>query len=250
MVVLIPLPSKDFDPTEVAIPWRILSENDIQITFATPTGGIAQTDDRMLNGTGLGLLAFALKADKSAQAAYAQMVISKEFLNPIKWSDIRVNSFDGLLLPGGHAPGMREYLESTALQSVVAEFFDLQKLVGAICHGVVLASRSKNKNGKSVLFGKKTTALLKSQELMAWSLTCLWLGNYYRTYPITVENEVQLALANKKDFIKGPLPVFRDSTDQLSHGFCLRDENYISARWPGDAHTFAYEYLKAIRYQI
>ena len=30
--------------------------------------------------------------------------------------------FDALLLPGGHAPGMREYLESAALQSAVAAF--------------------------------------------------------------------------------------------------------------------------------
>lgn len=175
------------------------------------------------------------------------MASSKEFNNPIKWSDINMKTFDGILLPGGHAPGMREYLESTILQQVVADFFDLQKPVGAICHGVILASRSKNKNGRSVLFGKKTTALLKSQELLAWLLTCLWLGNYYRTYPITVEKEVQNSLQGKNDFVKGPLPLFRDSTDKLSSGFCLRDGNYISARWPGDAHAFAYEYLKALK---
>ena len=34
--ILIPIPANDFDPTEAAIPWKILSENGINITFATP----------------------------------------------------------------------------------------------------------------------------------------------------------------------------------------------------------------------
>lgn len=107
--VLIPLPSRDFDPTEVAVPWKILTESDIQIIFATPDGFAAQPDFRILNGTGLGLFASILKADKNAQNHYAEMASIREFLNPIKWPEINVMSFDGLLLPGGHAQGMREF---------------------------------------------------------------------------------------------------------------------------------------------
>jgi protease I len=111
---------------------------------------------------------------------------SAEFLKPLRWSDASSPEFDGLLLPGGHAPGMREDLESSILQTLVAEFFAAEKPVGAICHGVVLAARSKVKKNvgdapPSVLFGRKTTALLAIQELLAWGLTCAWLGDYYRT---------------------------------------------------------------------
>ena len=41
---------------------------------------------------------------------------------------------------------------------------------GAICHGVLLAARSSLHSGKSVLYGKKTTALTKQMELIAWRL--------------------------------------------------------------------------------
>lgn len=242
--VLIPLPANDFDPTEVAIPWQTLSTGSIQIVFATPRGEVANCDHRMLKGEGLGILAPLLQADRNARNAYLEMSNSKEFLAPISWSNINVGDFYGLILPGGHAKGMREYLESKVLQQVVANFFTSEKLVGAICHGVVLAARSKTASGKSVLYGRKTTALLASQELTAWAMTYLWLGDYYRTYPITVEREVSLALASKSDFIKGPLPVFRDSNSSLEKGFCLRDGKYLSARWPGDAHCFATEFLK------
>ena len=106
-----------------------------------------------------------------------------------------------------NAPGMRVYLGSGVLQSVVADFFGQKKPVGAICHGVLLAARSSFHPGKSVLYGKKTTALTKQMELIAWRLTRLYLGDYYRTYPTTVEDEVRLALARPEDFITGPLPV-------------------------------------------
>ncbi len=37
---------------------------------------------------------------------------------------------------GGHAQGMRQYLGSETLQSMVAAFWDLERPVAAICHGV------------------------------------------------------------------------------------------------------------------
>lgn len=244
--VLIPLPANDFDPTEAAVPWKVLSDNNTQIVFATPLGTKASCDQRMLTGSGLGIFAPLLQADKRGQQAFLQMSTSAEYMSPIKWQDINVNHYDGLILPGGHAQGMREYLESQILQNAVGKFFLENKLVGAICHGVVLAARSKMTNGKSVLFGKKTTALLASQELLAWSITNLWLGDYYRTYPITVEEEVRSLLAHETDFVKGPIPIFRDEPNRLDRGFCLQDGNYISARWPGDAHNFANEFLRLL----
>jgi hypothetical protein len=62
-----------------------------------------------------------------------------------------------------------------------------------------LAARSSFRPGKSVLYGKKTTALTKQMELIAWRLTRLYLGDYYRTYPTTVEDEVRSALARPED---------------------------------------------------
>lgn len=243
--VLIPLPSSDFDPTECAIPWKVLRSKGVEIQFTTPSGQRAQCDLRMLNGGGLGLLTPFLIADTNARAAYAELEKSFEFLNPISWNEIDASHFDGILLPGGHAPGMKEYLESTTLQKVVVDFFSSNKIVGAICHGVVLAARSKN-NGESVLKNRKTTALLKSQELLAWSLTYLWLGNYYRTYPQTVEDEVIGVLKSREQFLKGPSPLLRDNPEHLSRGFTVRDGNYLSARWPGDAHRFADEFFKLL----
>jgi protease I len=244
--VLIPLPCKDFDPSECAIPWKILTQEKIKIRFATPDGRPAECDTRMINGKGLGILAPLLIADKNAREAYGALEKSEEFLSPLKWNDIVPGDFDGLLLPGGHASGVKEYLESTLLQNFVAEFFKSDKPVAAICHGVLLAARSTIE-GKSVLDGKKVTALLARQEKAAWALTCLWLKNYYRTYPQTTEAEVRSSLRSSDDFLTGPIPISRDSIDNLKAGFTVQDENFLSARWPGDVHKFSFDFLKMLK---
>jgi hypothetical protein len=66
------------------------------------------------------------------------------FRRPISYGEIRAADFDGLILSGGHAPGMRVYLGSGVLQSAVGDFFAQKKPVGAICHGVLLAARSSS----------------------------------------------------------------------------------------------------------
>jgi hypothetical protein len=121
--VLIPLPSRDFDPTEAAVPWRLLRERGHTIVFATPDGAPGEADARMVTGRGLGPLAPFLRADA---------------------------------------------------------------------------------HGRSVLHGRRTTALPRSMEMTAWHLTRAWLGDYYRTYPATVQDEVNATLAQAADFEAGP----------------------------------------------
>ncbi len=247
--ILIPLPLYGFDPTEAAIPWKILSKNDIKITFATPNGAPAHGDEIMLTGKKLGIFKNMLKARKDGVEAYKLMSNSNEFKHPIPYDEIQPSAYHGIFLPGGHDKGVREYLESKTLQNIIPIFFQNGKNIGAVCHGVVLLARSKNKKtNKSVIYDYKTTALLKTQELFAYNLTRFWLKDYYLTYPgMTVEDEVKSALINPSNFIHGNLPIFRDTANNYKHGFVVKDRNYLSARWPGDIYTLSNEFLKLIR---
>jgi putative intracellular protease/amidase len=246
--ILLPLPHYGFDPSEAAIPWKILSEKGYQIVFATPNGEKASADTIILRGKHLGIWAPFLRAREDAVKAYEEMEAHASFCNPLKYSDVKEQDFDALMLPGGHDKGVKEYLESTILQKLVVDFFKAQKPVAAICHGVLLAARSINpETKKSVIYDFKTTSLLKSQELFAYTLTRLWLKDYYLTYPeITTEDEVKLMLSNCNNYLKGPFPFFRDSVNHLKRGFVVRDRNYLSARWPGDAYNFSFEFIKMI----
>jgi len=246
--ILFPIPLTDFDPTETAISWEILSTAGHKIIFATPTGEQALADQRMIVGDKLGIFKPFLIAKVNAIESYKRMEQDNSFKNPIKYTNLDEKEYDAILLPGGHAPGMKPYLESSILQNLIVEFFEKNKPVAAICHGVVLASRSISKQtGKSVLYGKKTTALLESSELLAWKLTKSKIGNYYRTYTETVESEVKKSLKTNSDFLKGPMVLFRDSYKNVKRGFVVRDGNYLSARWPGDVHNFAITFLEMLK---
>jgi protease I len=248
MNILMPLPVKDFDPTEAGVSYAVLADAGHTFTVATPDGTRSEGDGRMLTGEGLALWKGMLRADANGRDAHARLAASEAFHRPIRHDAVKVEAFQALVLPGGHAPAMRTYLESVPLQQTVAAFFAQGKPVAAICHGVVVAARSRDvATGKSVLHGRRTTALVAWMELSAWALTGLWLGRYYRTYPQTVEAEVRSVLSSSADFLRGPFSSARDSTTQLQRGFTVRDGNYLSARWPGDAHRFATEFAAMLQ---
>ncbi len=288
MTVLMPLPSADFDPTEVAISWQVLTTQGIQVVFATADGQRAHADAVMLSGQGLDpwagvpglkawpLLGRLLRARADAVAAYRRLEEEPSFTHPRTWAELRHQDYQGLLLPGGHAPGMRTYLESALLQGLVADFFDQRdargrhRPVAAICHGVVLAARARSKvHGVSVLHGRRTTALPWAMERSAWYLTRYWGRrgdpDYYRTYREqpgepsgyrSVEAEVRRALARSEDFVTVPRQtqgfwvktsgLWRDRPDKAAPAWVVRDGDYVSARWPGDAYTFARTYAEML----
>jgi len=225
--VIIPLPDRDFDTTEVSIPWKHFIAAGLQVTFSTETGHIGQTDPRLLTGVIFGQLG----AKPEAIAAYRELEKDQAFLHPITYESIDPQQYDMLLLPGGHAKGMRQYLESKVVQSKALEFLKHNKPVGAICHGVLVLARTIDpETGRSVLYGRKLTGLTKGLERAGYYLTAWKLGDYYRTYTEYVEDETVKALKEKSDFRHG---------GSIRRPFVVEDGNLITARYPGDADLFA-----------
>ena len=93
--VLIPIPSKDFDPTEVAVSWKVLKRLGHSVVFATPAGREGSADDIMLTGEGLDLWGFLpglrrlvafgrmARANADARRAYAEMRLDPAFKTKI-----------------------------------------------------------------------------------------------------------------------------------------------------------------------
>jgi putative intracellular protease/amidase len=237
MRVLIPLPDRDFDTTEVAVPWRLLSERGHAVTFATERAGARPAcDPRLLTG----VIAGRLGAEAEPIAFYRELSAAPEFRDPVAWADLDPDRFDGLLLPGGHAPGMRQYLGSAQLRAKVAAFWATGRPVGAICHGVLVLARTVDPaTGRSVLHDRRTTCLPKYMERTAYLATAWRLGRYYRTYPAYVQDEVVGALDDPGQFERGPRGARRGTREDDGPAFVVEDRNYVSARWPGDAYLFA-----------
>lgn len=285
--IIIPLADYGFDPSETAIPWQILTQKGHEVIFATPLGKPARADARMISGEGLDpwgfipllkklrVVGLILRANSDARNAHDAMLRDPNFQNPIPFADLKVEDYDGMVLPGGHDKALRPYYEDTTLLKFVGDFFGSKKAdgthraVAAVCHGVLLLARAESaQTGKSALYGRKTTGLTQTKELKAQALTRItrfWDPLYYRTYfeakgdpkaYWTVESEVKRALQNASDFLDVPKdhPEYkrktndfaRDSLTDHSPAWVVEDDFYVSARWPGDIHAFTEAFARKL----
>jgi hypothetical protein len=89
-----------------------------------------------------------------------------------------------------------------------------------------------------------------------------WNPSYYRTYTEqrgeprgyrSVQAEITRELASPNDFQDAPAAafrkssgLFRDSAVDARPAFVVIDGVYVSARWPGDAHTFAARFSQLV----
>ena len=245
--VLIPLPDHDFDVTEVAVPWRLLTRLGHVVRFATEHGGTAPAaDQRLLDGVIFGQLGAAAEP----KAFYAEMQSDDEFRAPIAWADVEPDEFDGLILPGGHAPGMRQYLGSELLRaqgrrvlgaragrsarSVTACWSSPERAIRRpdavcctgdgrrACRSTWSAPRSSRPRGDS---GATTAPIPRTSRT--------------RSAPRSATPPTSCAA-------RACCPSAVPTTDDAP-AFVVEDDNYVSARWPGDAYLFAKRFAAQLR---
>ncbi|KAH7018110.1 class I glutamine amidotransferase-like protein [Microdochium trichocladiopsis] len=233
------------DPTETAVPYTAFKTAGYDISFVTESGKAPECDKKMLSGVTQKLLG----AKKEVVSQYKTMSLSPEFQHPKSWSDpsFSLEPYDIVIFPGGHDKAVRQVIDSPRVQQLVAEHFPRtqkpsKKIVGAVCHGVMVLSSSRDPaTGHSVIRSCDTTALPSGFEQSAYWGTRVFLGDYYKTYGAgseDVQTSVTKVLASPSQF-----------KSTLNPGpFIVEDEhyNYISARYPGDAQLFSEEIIKLV----
>lgn len=232
--VLIPLPDNDFDTTEAAVSWKTFVDNGCEVTFATEHGRVAACDQRLLSSGWFN----PLPAGPAAVAAYEEMISTDAFRSPITYRDIKADHFDAVHLSGGHAQGMRQYLDSTVLQRSVVDFVQAGKLVGAICHGVLVPARAIDPStGKSVLDGHRATTLTLPLEKWAIRTTFFRVGRRYRTYWKYTETEVRQAVGAGGSILRG---------ESIESPFVVDDGQFVTGRYPLDVPLYAQTFVKKL----
>jgi putative intracellular protease/amidase len=145
-----------------------------------------------------------LGAGKKGLATYHQMTHDKAYQHPITYAEINPTEYARIILPGGHAPGMTQYLDCSVLQSKVLDFWKQGKVIGAISHGVMILARTIDPaSWKSILDGHKVTALMKSLERTGYFMTIWLFDGRYCTYACHLADEVRGCLENGRDFMSG-----------------------------------------------
>jgi putative intracellular protease/amidase len=126
-------------------------------------------------------------------------------------SDVNVADYDALFVVGGQSP-MITFRGNTAVQSLVARFFEAGKVTALVCHGTCVLLETKLATGALLVEGRTWTGFADSEEQFADS----FVGK--RIQPFWIEEEAR-KMPNT-NFVVGPR--FRD--------FAVRDGNLVTGQ--------------------
>lgn len=135
---------------EVAHPYAVFETAGYQVDFATLTGEGPYLDALNL-------------ADDPDNLKFLTGKGWAEMQKPKKLSDVDVNTYDAIFVPGGLAP-MADMPEAPLLKKVIAETYERNAVVAAVCHGPVSLLNVKLSDGSYIVKGKNIASFTTAEE--------------------------------------------------------------------------------------
>ena len=136
--------------SEVAHPYAEFENAGYQIDFASLTG-----ESPFLDALNL--------ADDSDNLKFLTGKGWEDMHKAAKLSDVDVNNYDAVFVPGGLAP-MVDMPENAELKKVIAEVYERNGVVGAVCHGPVSLLNVKLSDGTYLVNGKNIASFTTEEE--------------------------------------------------------------------------------------
>lgn len=136
--------------SEVAHPYAEFEKADYQIDFASLTG-----ESPFLDALNL--------ADDPDNLKFLTGKGWEDMHKAAKLSEVDVNNYDAVFVPGGLAP-MVDMPENAELKKVIAEVYERNAVVGAVCHGPVSLLNVKLSDGTYLVNGKNIASFTTEEE--------------------------------------------------------------------------------------
>lgn len=143
--------------SELAIPVMSVRKAGYNVVFTNPTGKEAVIDK---NGDNPKFFSSKEEYQKAKEVFHMA-----NFKNPRKLSSFNekeLKTFDGILVPGGHAP-MEDLCKNADLGRILEHFHRESKPTALICHGPIALLCAK-KNGKWIYDGYRVTIFSNDEE--------------------------------------------------------------------------------------
>ncbi|MBO3681409.1 type 1 glutamine amidotransferase domain-containing protein [Streptomyces sp. NEAU-YJ-81] len=142
---------------EVAASHEVLSADGGDIDLATP-GGVRPTVDVLSLDERGGV------SEEDAQKFRAYLDgIADQLATPLALSDVRVDDYDAIYIPGGHGP-MADLVVDDDLGRLLNGAVGQGKLVVALCHGVGALLSASTPDGGFTFAGRELTAFSDEEE--------------------------------------------------------------------------------------
>jgi putative intracellular protease/amidase len=139
---------------ELAAPYYVLKDAGVDITLASPKGGLPPLDPKS------DLPDFQTEDTKRfVDDAVAQ----QQLANTISLASVDANAFDAVFYPGGHGPLWDLTNDANSIK-LIESLIAANKPVASVCHAPAVLLKVKNTNGQSLIQNKNITAFSNSEE--------------------------------------------------------------------------------------
>jgi len=135
---------------EVAHPYAEFKKAKYQIDFASLTGDTPYLDALNL-------------ADDPSNLAFLTGEGWADMQKAAKLAEVKVETYDAIFVPGGLAP-MVDMPENALLKKVIADTYERNAVVGAVCHGPVSLLNVKLSDGSYLVNAKNITGFTDEEE--------------------------------------------------------------------------------------
>ena len=139
---------------EFAAPYYYLTENDVEVSIASPKGAQPPVDPNSQKEEFQTPSTKKFNADKAAQSKMA---------NSLLLSSVNQADYDAVFFPGGLGP-MWDLAEDKTSIALIESFYANDKLVSSVCHGGAAFKHVKKPDGTSMVSGIKVTGYSDSEE--------------------------------------------------------------------------------------
>ncbi|MFF8942441.1 type 1 glutamine amidotransferase domain-containing protein [Streptomyces sp. NPDC014864] len=144
---------------EAVVPFEAFKSAGHEVTVATPGGAVPPVDPASLSPEAAG---------GAEEAARLRQVIdtAPEFAAPAALSDVRLEDYDALYVPGGHGP-MEDLAVDADSGRLLTSAVQNGLPVGVVCHGPAALLAAVREDGTNAYAGYRITAFTNAEERMA-----------------------------------------------------------------------------------
>lgn len=140
---------------EVAASHRVLAAAGHEVEIATPSGLRPTVDPISLDERG--------GVDPAEGAKFGEYLAALDLAAPLKLSEVSVDAYDALYLPGGHGP-MTDLVDDADLGRLLNEADARGKTIAALCHGLAALLSARREDGSFTFAGRSMTSFSDEEE--------------------------------------------------------------------------------------
>jgi len=205
--------STGYELTELARAYYVFQANGFEVDVASPLGGKPPV---VIDDEDMGAYDFAFLSDSIAQYKTSHTIP----LDKVVGED-----YEAVFFVGGKG-AMFDFPENNTIHAIVRDYYQTNKVIGAVCHGPAALVNVTLDNGHSLLKDKAVSAFTNEEEL-------LLIPEANSIFPFLLEDKL---IAQGASFNSGSMYL-----DKISH-----DKNLVTGQNPWSVWSVAETVIKQL----